>query len=395
MVLMHLSDEGPDRHDLGTVTVHPDAAAAAKAPPGPPDEEGLIPFLKEQQWRVPFATTEAVETTLQPRVRAWATVVPRSSGEARITAPASGRLLPAEDGRYALGATLEQGATVAFVAQALTADGDPASLDLAIEKARLARSHARKERERLEELAKAGAVPERRVGEARLAEEQASAELRAAERRRQQQQRARGASGAGVVAVSAPIGGVITGIDAPIGVLVEQGQPLAWVVDLSAVHVEVRVPEANLPALGQPRGVALDLVGLDEELSLAPEQLVAGGGIVDPATRTVPYLFAVDNTDGRLRLGMTGSARLAAGDPIRAVAVPASAIIVEGGMDVVFVLAHGEAFERRIVQTGVRDKGMVAVTSGLEPGERVVSKGAWLVKLAATASSMPAHGHAH
>ena len=49
---------GQDRHDLGEVTVLT-AAEAARLPPVVEEEDGTVPFLKEQQWSLDFATAAA------------------------------------------------------------------------------------------------------------------------------------------------------------------------------------------------------------------------------------------------------------------------------------------------------------------------------------------------
>jgi cobalt-zinc-cadmium efflux system membrane fusion protein len=50
---------------------------------------------------------------------------------------------------------------------------------------------------------------------------------------------------------------------------------------------------------------------------------------------------------------------------------------------------------RRVVRLGVRDGASVEVLSGVAPGEWVVSRGAYSVKLASTATESIGHGHAH
>ena len=80
---------------------------------------------------------------------------------------------------------------------------------------------------------------------------------------------------------------------------------------------------------------------------------------------------------------------------IKAVTVPESAVIDDGGRPVVFVQAEGEAFARRPVTLGIRESDAVQVTEGLKPGERVVTRGAYLVRLAALSTQIPAHGHVH
>ena len=55
---------------------------------------------------------------------------------------------------------------------------------------------------------------------------------------------------------------------------------------------------------------------------------------------------------------------------------------------------HLDVYKRQ-VRIGTRDGDWVEVVEGLEPGQRVVSRGAWLVKLAATGTGEIGHGHAH
>jgi cobalt-zinc-cadmium efflux system membrane fusion protein len=75
--------------------------------------------------------------------------------------------------------------------------------------------------------------------------------------------------------------------------------------------------------------------------------------------------------------------------------VPASALVDDAGRPVVFVQREGEAFERRPVTLGARSVNLVQVTSGVQPGERVVTTGAYLVRLASLSTQVPSHGHVH
>jgi len=59
------------------------------------------------------------------------------------------------------------------------------------------------------------------------------------------------------------------------------------------------------------------------------------------------------------------------------------------------VQAGGETFERRPLRLGIRAGGYVQILEGVQPGERVVHRGAYLVRLAAMSSQIPAHGHVH
>ena len=69
--------------------------------------------------------------------------------------------------------------------------------------------------------------------------------------------------------------------------------------------------------------------------------------------------------------------------------VPAAAVVDDAGRPIVFVQREGETFERRPVTLGPRAGDVVQITEGVKPGERVVTKGAYLVRLASLSTSVP------
>ena len=137
----------------------------------------------------------------------------------------------------------------------------------------------------------------------------------------------------------------------------------------------------------------LEAPGLDEPIAL--DQLVSVGRIVDPLSRTVPIVYELAELDARLAIGQTVTLRLFTSGQVAAITVPDSAVIEDGGQPVVFVQTGGESFARRPVRLGGRAGGYVQLLDGVEPGERVVTQGATLIRLAALSPSVPAHGHVH
>jgi hypothetical protein len=80
-----------DVHDLGEVTVYSSASEVATSAATPQEE--TIPFLKEQQWTLDFATELAAEREIRESLRVAAEVQPRSGGEVEVIAPVTGRIL--------------------------------------------------------------------------------------------------------------------------------------------------------------------------------------------------------------------------------------------------------------------------------------------------------------
>ncbi|MFO7614699.1 MAG: efflux transporter periplasmic adaptor subunit, partial [Bacteroidales bacterium] len=79
----------------------------------------------------------------------------------------------------------------------------------------------------------------------------------------------------------------------------------------------------------------------------------------------------------------------------QALVVPLSSLIEEQGQYFVFVQTGGESFVKRQVELANNDGVLTEITSGLSVGERIVTKGAYQIKLAAMSGDLPLHGHTH
>ncbi|MCH5224829.1 MAG: efflux RND transporter periplasmic adaptor subunit [Muribaculaceae bacterium] len=78
------------------------------------------------------------------------------------------------------------------------------------------------------------------------------------------------------------------------------------------------------------------------------------------------------------------------------ITVPRQALVEIQGNNYVYVKEDEEGYEKRLVATGSSDGERVEITSGLEPGEEVVTKGASIVRMAEISSvAPPAHTHNH
>jgi cobalt-zinc-cadmium efflux system membrane fusion protein len=396
-----ISVEAPgvtDRHDIGTATVYPDQARAwAAAEAQASEDAAAISYLKEQQWVNPFAAAPAAEADLQRAVRVPAEIGPVTGGEAIVSAPADGRFTA--DALLSIGTMVREGDAIGRLEPRLAEGGlDRATLVAAVTEADLDVDAARVELERAEGLLAERAVPARRVDEARRALAVAEARVAAAGARLAQRDevlQAGGGTAAGnSFALRAPIGGRLAEVYAALGAAYDEGAPLFRIVRTDEVELRAMVPAADVPAVRDVTAMALEVAP-----GLAPVPLtfdhMHDGGVIDPQTRTLPIQFDVANPDGRLLIGQTGTVLLYTGQRERILAVPDAAVLTEAGRPYVFVMAGGESFLRRYIEVGVRDGGLVGVTSGLLPGERVVTEGAYDVALAAASNALPAEGHVH
>ena len=386
--------EGLVVHNLGPVVVH---AAHEDAAPG--DEGGAdvgIRFLKEQQWQTDFRVDPVGSRLLKASVRAPATLRADSAREAQVVAPIDGWLAASDGVLQAPGRQVRQGETLLRIVPRLGEATDYATLETEAARARAAFRFAQNELDRIRDLHAQGVVSERRLQAARADYESAQAAHEAARRRLAQYGDMSGDKSAGVV-VPSPINGEVARVFVSAGSYVTAGTPLMYVVDRRELWLEAQVPEVDALALDAPTGAWFE-IGDAEAVTVTAEtgaRLVSYGARIDPRTRTVPVIFAFPSPDPRLRVGQYVEARIYTGEQREALAIPRSAVLDDTGRDVVFVQIDGEHFERRLVTLGIRDGEWVEVVEGLGADDYVVTRGAYLVHLAASVPAEVGHGHAH
>ena len=383
-----------DRHELGEVEVLPAGTTPDGA--GEPPDDGSIPFLKEQQWTLGIATAPAGERLVADSLVMAANVEPRAGGRADVTTPITGRLaddLPA----WPVGAAVARGDVLAEIIPVSGHVEDRPELELAVAEAHSALELTRADRARVERLVAAGALPERRLLETRVSESNAEARLAAAEQHLARLEATRIGQVEGGrdtrFVLRAPLGGVVAESDATPGASVAAGTRLFRLVAVDRVHVTGALPEAALARIDSLTGAELNVPGLAAPLPL--DRLVSVGRVLDPASRTVPIIYELRNPDRRIAIGQAVSLRIFVAAATAAVTVPESAVVDDAGQPVVFVQAGGESFERRAVTLGNREGGDVQLAGAIEPGERVVVRGAPFIRLAALSPQVPAHGHTH
>lgn len=340
-------------------------------------DDGAITFVKEQQWKIPFATAAAVEGELKRSVWAIGQVLPAPTAYIEITAPIDGIVQVSSEDDLALpGAHVARGDVVARIAPPLQGDGWTA--------ARLALSQAQRNYERARRLREQDAISVREFEEAE------NAYLA----RRAGHERLAGGGEAGLLSLTAPIDGQVIDWRVKPGQRLQAGDHLMAIADPSIVWLRVNVYESDFRGLGTPVGAWINSGDEGWVVPPAAMKVLTSGGALDPVTRTVPILLEIANADGRLTINESTPVELYADDGAIATTVPRSALYEDEGLDIVFVQTGGESFAKRVVELGPAFGDRVGILAGVEPGERVVVRGGYHVKLAATTAEI-GHGHAH
>jgi membrane fusion protein, multidrug efflux system len=237
-----------------------------------------------------------------------------------------------------------------------------------IAEARATLDEARREEQRIAELVQRGVAARQRLDEAVARRERADARISSLNARLADR------------TIRAPFAGVIGLRNVSLGQLIRPGDVIATLDQLEAVDVDFTVPEQFLSVLKV--GMAISATSSAYENRSFDGVVVQIGSRVDPVTRSVTVRATLPNDDVSLLPGMLLSVELQRNQR-ESVSIPALALSRRGDEAFVFVIAQGERAmmaQERIVTIGKRMPDRLEVLSGLEPGERVVSKGVHRVR---------------
>lgn len=116
---------------------------------------------------------------------------------------------------------------------------------------------------------------------------------------------------------------------------------------------------------------------------------------VDDATRTVKIRVDTENKEHLLKFGMFVAGQIARESDELFVAVPQEAIQVTDDVKIVFVQTGDETFEAREIKTGIETAEEAAVLENLQEGEKVVTKGSFVLKSELLKEELGEEGHSH
>lgn len=364
------------------------------------EDPNLISFLKEQQWKIPFATQKVGLHTLSETVDAHGELKPVQSREVTVSAPFSGIILSSANQSLPVeGQDISKGTSLVQLNPSIqSADGENYAQQFINAQSQL--SLAEKNLERSKRLYEKEAIPEVELERARIEYRQALTQFQTINEIAQIDTSTVEIYGDSESSyrftMKAPISGTVVESYMRPGMQVKAGEPLLQIADMSKMWLSLHIPASERTAIQNP-GAAVFYVQGNEKMYGMDEvngRLLSAGKQVDPQTRTISMIYEIDNMEG-LQSGLFITADIDTDQKENVFAIPESALIEEEGNFVVYVHVAGESFEKRAITTGIINRGWVEVTSGLEEGEHVVTTNAYQVKLASLSSEAPAHGHSH
>jgi len=176
--------------------------------------------------------------------------------------------------------------------------------------------------------------------------------------------------------ITAPFAGIVSKKLVLPGSVVNAGQPIAELVDISRVKIDAGFSEVEAEHIEKGRKTQIIVDAFPDQKFEGEVDYV--GSVVDPLTRTFSAKIAIDNKANLLKAGMSARVRIVTGAYPGAMTVPVGALLKEGEKNYVFAVektGEGLCARKREVEAGFPDRNIIQIKSGLRKDEVVVVRG--------------------
>ncbi len=174
----------------------------------------------------------------------------------------------------------------------------------------------------------------------------------------------------------APISGTVVERDGSIGATVGSDANVFKIVDLSGVWIDANVFEKDLSRIHMGESVKVTVPAIPDRSFIGRVILIST--VVDPDTRTVKVRTEVTNPGGELKPDMFANVEIVTAGRASALTLPLSAVLDDGGRSVVFV-STDSGYVKKEVMLGLKSNDRVEIAQGLSAGDKVVTKGNYLL----------------
>jgi membrane fusion protein, multidrug efflux system len=187
--------------------------------------------------------------------------------------------------------------------------------------------------------------------------------------------------------IRAPFSGVLGLRQVNLGQYLAAGQAIVSLQAMNPIYVNFGVPQQSTPQLKVGRALKItsdDLPGVEFN-----GRVTAIDSVVDQTTRNIQVQATLTNPGNRLRPGMFVQVQVSLGESRNVISLPASAINYAPYGDSVYVIADmqdpksGQSY-KGVRQQFVRVEGargdQVAVVSGINPGDEIVTSGVFKLR---------------
>lgn len=344
------------------------------------EHEDEIIFTEEKAQAAGIVISEIQPKTFRNVIKTSGQVLAAQGDDMTIAATSSG-IVAFGKASLTEGSAVNKGTILLSISAQNIQDGDPA------EKAEITYRTAQKEYERAAILYRDKIISEKEYNQALSSYETARVAWKATA----------GHQGDNGIAIASPMNGFIKSKLVNDGDYVEIGQPLLNISQNRRLMLKAEVSERYYQFLPTLTSAHFKTPYNDKVYTLESlnGKLKSYGRSSGNGSFYLPVIFEFDNK-GDIIPGSYVEVFLLSGNMNNVITVPVTALTEEQGSYFVYLQLDKEGYKKQEVTLGVNDGEEVQILSGIKPGDRVVTKGAYQVKLAANSSIIPeGHSHSH
>lgn len=346
---------------------------------GQEEHNDEIIFTQEQASRTNFKVEEVYAGNFNQIIKTTGQILPAPGDESVIVATTSG-VISYADNKLAAGSSVKQGTTLFYITTKNLGEGDYY--------ARISANYnkAKAEYERAQKLVVDKIVSQKEFEAITLSYQNAKIAYDAIAGKQ---------SGKGVN-ITNPLTGHIKNIAVKDGEYVTAGQAIATVSQNKRLVLRADVSERHYPLLHNISSANFQTPYDNRvyELSQLSGKLLSAGKAASENTFFIPVTFEFDN-QGDVIPGSFVEVYLISSPIENAISIPLSALTNEMGYFYVYKQLDAEGYQKQEVKIGASNGRNVQILSGLQPGERIVTQGAYQVKMASASAAIPGHTHNH
>lgn len=197
--------------------------------------------------------------------------------------------------------------------------------------------------------------------------------------------------------VKSPMSGFVKQLFVQNGQSVEAGQSIVSVSQNKTLMLQAEVQQKYAPILGTIKSANIRTINDNQTYTLEElnGKVISFGKTANSDNYLIPVSIQIDNK-GAFVSGSFVEVYLKSITNMQALTVPNQSLLEEQGVFFLYVQVNPELFEKREVKIGGTDGLKTEITSGITSKDRIVTKGAMMIKLAQATGNLDAHsGHVH
>ena len=364
--------EGHDHENEGPGHHHDDGHHHGEEAVAAHSDEIILPPAKAQAAGVAVSTIEP--DVFNQVIKTSGQVMAAQGDESVAVATVAG--VVSFHGKVIEGMSVGKDTPLVVLSSKNMADGDP------VQRARIAYETARKEYERMKELLPNKIVSEKDFAQARQTYENARISYEAVAKNHSAQGQA----------VTSPISGYVKNLLVKEGDYVTVGQPLVSITQNRRLFLRADVSEKYYPSLR-----TIGSANFNNKVYALKDlngRLLSYGKASGDNGYYVPITFEFDNK-GDIIPGSFVEIFLLSSPMENVISLPHTALTEEQGSFFVYLQVDEEGYKKQLVTLGADNGERVQILSGVKAGDKVVTQGAYQVKLAGATNAIPAHSHEH